>query len=401
MGIRKSSIMQNIGHFSVAKMLLFCVSSVKKNTVNRTPQPVYLIFMAVFVLVLLGSCSSPTATPTPMAISPTLTATTTPTPDATAIAEASQQAMLNINKTQNAAYFATSAAEKTATSQAHPPTVTSTRRPIATATEKVSGVLIPEVLVHNADIRTGLDDVDQIIDIVLAENMNEFRKKIKFTASGCTHVMALGGPEKCRVGEAEGTLVEVLPFLGVGEGSHLRRDELNNWQGIDAAGLYAVYRVSDEAYSSKDYPVGEYGIAFQTIDPYTIVTLQVENGNILRIDSDFGIPPEINFERVAQEIILPPPNIDQVCPRAHSQRMKLGEQARVCTQSDDLIVRKDPGLDGKELIGIKTGTDFMIIEGPACANNWFWWKVELDSGLEGWVSEGGDNIDPYFICPVD
>ncbi len=302
MGIRKSSIMQKIGHYSVAKVLLFCVSSVKKNTVSRTPQPVYLTFMAVVGLVLLGSCSSPTATPTPMAISPTLTATTTPTPDPTAIVEASQQAMLNINKTQNAAYFATSAAEKTATSQARPPT--------ATATEKVSGVLVPEVLVHNADIRTGMDDVDQIIDIVLAENMNEFRKKIKFTTSGCTHVMALGGPEKCRVGEAEGTLVEVLPFLGVGEGSHLRRDELNNWQGIDVAGLYAVYRVSDEAYSSKDYPAGEYGIAFQTIDPHTIVTLQVENGNILRIDSDFGIPPEINFERNAQEIILPPPNID-------------------------------------------------------------------------------------------
>jgi len=121
--------------------------------VNRTAQPVYFTFMTILGLVLLGSCSSPTATPTPMAISPTLTATTTPTPDTTAVAKANYQATLDINKTQNAAYFATSAAMRTATSQARPPT--------ATPTEEVLGVLV-----HDADTRTGLDEVDQIIDIV-------------------------------------------------------------------------------------------------------------------------------------------------------------------------------------------------------------------------------------------
>jgi len=233
--------------------------------VNRTAQPVYFTFMAVLGLVLLGSCSSPTATSMPLGISPTLTTTTTPTPDTTAVAEASHQAMLDINKTQNAAYFATSAAMQTA----RPPTLTPTRRPAATPTDEVSGVLV-----HDADTRTGLDEVDQIIGIVLAGDMKEFRQRIRFTTSGCTHVMALGGPEKCREGEAEGTLVEVLPFLGT-EGSQLRRDEINEWQGIDVAGLYAVYRVSDEAYSSQDYPAGEYGIVFRTKYPQDIVTLQV------------------------------------------------------------------------------------------------------------------------------
>ena len=161
---------------------------------NRTAQPVYFTFMAVLGLVLLGSCSSPTATPTPTAISPTLTATTTPTPDTTAVAEASFQAMLNNNKTQNAAYFATSAAMRTATSQARPPTATPTNPPTATPTDEVLGVLVHGVWIHYADIRTGLDEVDQIIDMVLAGDMNEFRQRIKFTTSGCTHVMALGGP---------------------------------------------------------------------------------------------------------------------------------------------------------------------------------------------------------------
>lgn len=330
-----------------------------------------------------------------MAISPILTATTTPTPDATATAESSYQAMLDINKTQNAAHFATSAVMMTATSRARPPTATPTRLPNATPKDDVL-----EGLVHDADSRTGLEEVDQIIDLVLAGDINEFRQSINFTSSGCTHVMALGGPVNCREGEAEGTLVAVLPFLGAGEGSQLRRDELNNWQGIDAAGLYAVYRVSDEAYSSKDYPAGEYGIVFRTKDPNTIVTLQVKNGSILRIDSLFGTPPEIDFESVAKEIILPSPDIKE-CPGALPQRVIIGEKAKVCTKSADLIVRKEPGRDGMELTGIKPGTNFMIIDGPSCANDWSWWKVELDSGLKGWVAEGGDNIDPYFICPVD
>jgi hypothetical protein len=261
-----------------------------------------------------------------MAISPELTATTTPTADTTALAEASHQAMLDINKTQNAAYFATSAAMKTA----RPPTLTPTRRPAATPTDEGSGVLDHGVFLHHADIRTGLDEVDQIIDIVMAGDMNQLRQRIKFTTTGCTHVMALGGPEKCREGETEGALVEVLPFLGA-EGSQLRRDELNHWQGIDVAGLYAVYRVSGEAYSSKDYPAGEFGIVFRTKDPQFIVTLQAENGRILRIDftfiqqinSDFGIPPELNFERNVEEMILPPANIKE-CPGAPPQRVMIG-----------------------------------------------------------------------------
>ncbi|UCD98322.1 MAG: hypothetical protein JSV42_15410 [Chloroflexota bacterium] len=108
---------------------------------NRIIHPVYLIFLAVLGLVLLVSCSSPTVKHTPMAISPTLTATTTPTPDSTAVAESTYQAMLNINKTQNAAHFATSAARLTDTSQADPPVATPTRRPPATPADAQSRLL--------------------------------------------------------------------------------------------------------------------------------------------------------------------------------------------------------------------------------------------------------------------
>ncbi|UCH61092.1 MAG: SH3 domain-containing protein [Anaerolineales bacterium] len=367
---------------------------------NRTAQPVYITYMAVLGLVLLGSCSSPAATPTPMVISPTLTTTTTPIPNTAAVTDASFPATLNINMTQNAVDLATSTAKITATGEARLPTSTPTRPPTTIPTDEGMGVVVHGVLVHYADTRTGLDDVDPIIETVLAGDMNALRQRIKYTTLGCTQEMALGGPPNCREGEPEGTLVDVLPFLGP-EGHFLRRDEIYKWRGIDVAGLYAVYRVSDEAYSPKEYPAGEYGIVFRTKSPQDIVTLRVENGRILRVDSLFGTPPEVDFERDAQEIILPPPDIDSGCPGAPPQRVAIGMQAAVCTISDDLIVRQGPGLASQQLTGIESGTNFMIIDGPACANNWFWWKADLDSGLAGWVAEGGDNIDPYFICPVN
>ncbi len=44
-------------------------------------------------------------------------------------------------------------------------------------------------------------------------------------------VHALGGPPPCRKGEAEGTVVEVLPSRGP-EGSFMRKDEVGNWLGL-------------------------------------------------------------------------------------------------------------------------------------------------------------------------
>jgi hypothetical protein len=53
------------------------------------------------------------------------------------------------------------------------------------------------------------------------------------------------------------------------------------------------------------------------------------------------------------------------------------------------------GVEGQ----LETGTSFLITGGPSCAENWNYWRIRTDDGLSGWVAEGGDNTDPYFICP--
>jgi hypothetical protein len=87
------------------------------------------------------------------------------------------------------------------------------------------------------------------------------------------------------------------------------------------------------------------------------------------------------------------------CPGAPKQRLEVGRRGYVCTQYDRVIVRTEPRKRGDEITRLVPGTYFKVTDGPACANNWSWWKIRTDDGIKGWIAEGGDDVDPYFICP--
>jgi len=88
------------------------------------------------------------------------------------------------------------------------------------------------------------------------------------------------------------------------------------------------------------------------------------------------------------------------CPGAPPQRVRVGDRAWVCTAYEQLIVRAQPRRGSAERTRLEPGTPVTVIDGPVCANVFSWWKVRTDSGSVGWVAEGGDEIDPYFICPA-
>ena len=88
------------------------------------------------------------------------------------------------------------------------------------------------------------------------------------------------------------------------------------------------------------------------------------------------------------------------CPNAPLQQMKVNHTGYVCTKSDAVVVRGEPNRAGTFLTQLEKGTEFWVIGGPECADDWSWWKIETDNGIIGWIAEGGDQIDPYFICPV-
>jgi len=163
----------------------------------------------------------------------------------------------------------------------------------------------PEITFHEQGAYTGIADLDRIIDTVLAGSPEEEIQLLQFSAISCTHTEGLGGPPKCREDEEEGTKVEVFPFLGP-EGHHMRREELDNWNGIQATDVFAAYRVSSQVYSDPAYPAGEYAIMFLTGDEQLYLTVQVSDGKIVRIDNNFGNPADIDLDQAASEIILVP-----------------------------------------------------------------------------------------------
>jgi hypothetical protein len=157
---------------------------------------------------------------------------------------------------------------------------------------------------HDPNIRTGVEDVDRVIDLVLGVDDNAIRDTIDFTIARCTHADGLGGPPKCKGGEYEGTRVEVLPILGP-EGHHYRKDEIDDWRGIGVVGLYAAYEVSGDAFSDENYPAGEYAAIFMESD-HQFLVLQIVNRGIVRVDYVLGEEPEAKIEREARRVILAP-----------------------------------------------------------------------------------------------
>ncbi|UYN92072.1 MAG: hypothetical protein KIT70_00910 [Anaerolineales bacterium] len=153
--------------------------------------------------------------------------------------------------------------------------------------------------------RTGMPEIDHIIETALAGDVGELRSLVHFTQAHCTNAEGLGGPPKCLPDEAEGTLVEVLPLLGA-EGSFIRKAELQQWEGVQAASLYAVYEVSAAAYSDENYPRGEYALVFISDNEQSYsITLQVTQGRIVRIDYGYSDPSQINESLVARYLVEP------------------------------------------------------------------------------------------------
>jgi len=105
------------------------------------------------------------------------------------------------------------------------------------------------------------------------------------------------------------------------------------------------------------------------------------------------------------------------CPGAEPQRVEVGDRAEICTKSDNVVVRADPQSNGREYFRIPPGSEVTILEGPRCSDNSSWWYVRvpagtwyaqgsprlvgtLDSDEEGWIREGSDRVDRYYMCKL-
>lgn len=176
---------------------------------------------------------------------------------------------------------------------------------IPSVTESVVGA--DEAGFYPLSTRTGVADIDVILAAVESRDPQQVRDLLRFNTIPCTTADGLGGPPKCRDGEADGALVEVFPFLG-GEGSYLYKENVDAWAGVDVTRLYAIYRNSENIYSDEFFPAGEFSILFLSEDNFPGVALQVTDGQIVRIATVFDTSSQglSDYLQVnASEMLLP------------------------------------------------------------------------------------------------
>jgi hypothetical protein len=85
---------------------------------------------------------------------------------------------------------------------------------------------------------------------------------------------------------------------------HLRINEINSWQGIGEAQLYAVYRTGSYTYSDEFFPAGEFAVAFLPEGSSFVFIFQVTRNGIVRIDycgAHYDICPGSTIDEIFQE----------------------------------------------------------------------------------------------------
>jgi len=88
------------------------------------------------------------------------------------------------------------------------------------------------------------------------------------------------------------------------------------------------------------------------------------------------------------------------CSGAPRIRLTIDEDARICTNGENLRLRSYPSIGGGKIIkSYVPGTLLWIIEGPECSNKMYWWKVRAPDGKIGWMAEGGPTKTTYYLCP--
>lgn len=89
----------------------------------------------------------------------------------------------------------------------------------------------------------------------------------------------------------------------------------------------------------------------------------------------------------------------EACDSDYLSRLHIGDRAKVSEFPPQANrVRSEPNIEADTLGYIQPGDGMKILEGPKCSNNWVWWKVQADTGLVGWTSEGDEK--GYWLVVV-
>jgi hypothetical protein len=87
----------------------------------------------------------------------------------------------------------------------------------------------------------------------------------------------------------------------------------------------------------------------------------------------------------------------QYCPGLASH-LTVSISGRVAyTDGTNMRIRQQPGFSQAILNTVPEGTQFTVLEGPRCADQVTWWKIQTTNHDEGWMAESQNGV--YLIEP--
>lgn len=176
------------------------------------------------------------------------------------------------------------------------------------------------------------------------------------------------------------------------------------WQNKDGDMMQTVYDMGkpfDIQFESDQWvrKVSHHG------DGNVIVSVEIRDTQVV------DVPVEISYTEVE---VQPVPTATKVadypeaattnkCPGAPQKRLSVGDSAIVCTKNETVYLRTEPRANADYTHRLVPGAELEVIGKAVCdkSKSWWYWKVRTESGYTGWVSEGGDTKDIYFLCPKD
>lgn len=96
-------------------------------------------------------------------------------------------------------------------------------------------------------------------------------------------------------------------------------------------------------------------------------------------------------------VVVPTPSN---CPGTLPQHVRLGERAQINPANTlPIRLRVSPETQGTVLALLKPGTTVEILDGPACASGYLWWRVHvINTSKQGWVAQGNGTV--YWLLPA-
>lgn len=166
---------------------------------------------------------------------------------------------------------------------------------------------IPEVEVdlYDDSTRTGNEQIDQAIDVILNGNETDRLAMLEMITAGCVEEEFGVGPPLCPAGTPVGTKLEVFPYRLYRETEFATKDDLSDLVSFDPGGLYAVRPIMD-GFKEAWWPLGAYELLFASEDhANTIGVILDESGSIVRLEFSELTPVELLYG-YSGEFILPP-----------------------------------------------------------------------------------------------